>query len=321
MLTLDEAETRGRIDLDRLLAAIERALVMAARGTGQVNPVVIGRGLQEGQSFSIKSGRSIEDGLVGVKIGGYWPGAEELGLPRHASTIILLDPHTGRPRALLAASALNGPRTAAAGAAAARVLMRADAAVLGVIGTGNQARHEIRAMTRIHRFERLIIAGRAPGKTVAFLDSLAAENGLPAAEVVLIDECAARADVLVTATTARAPLFDAALVRPGTHLASMGSDQRGKQELPPALLRAARLFCDLPQQSIDVGEYQHVADDVRSGNLALTAIGDVIDGRASGRCSCDEITVFDSSGIALQDLYAAACILGEDEVLTAHAHR
>lgn len=89
----------------------------------------------------------------------------------------------------------------------------------------------------------------------------------------------------------------------------MGSDQKGKQELPPALLRRAKLFADVPQQSVQIGELQHVAEDVAAGRCTITAIGAVLAGKATGRTSRDDVTVFDSSGIALQDLFVAQAIL------------
>lgn len=126
---------------------------------------------------------------------------------------------------------------------------------------------------------------------------LKAETALPKAA------CAA-ADIIVTATPAKSPLFEAAWVRPGTHLASMGSDAPGKQELPPQLLAEASLFCDLPEQSRAIGEFQHAP-----AAAILTAIGDVLSGARPGRRSPDEITVFDSSGLSLQDLYVARYLL------------
>ena len=111
------------------------------------------------------------------------------------------------------------------------------------------------------------------------------------------------------ATPAREPLFDAAWVRPGTHVASMGSDAPGKHELPTELLSRVSLFCDLPSQSLQIGDFQHVRAAIEAGTLAVTPIGDVIEGRAQGRRSEDEITVFDSSGISLQDLYMADALI------------
>jgi len=109
-----------------------------------------------------------------------------------------------------------------------------------------------------------------------------------------------QADIVVTATPARVPLFEATWIRPGTHIACMGADSKGKQEIPPLLYPLARLSCDLPAQSRSIGEFQHVAS---SGEVV--AIGDVLAGVQSGRESKDDITVFDSSGIALQDPFVA----------------
>jgi ornithine cyclodeaminase len=91
----------------------------------------------------------------------------------------------------------------------------------------------------------------------------------------------------------------------------MGSDTKDKQELPVDLLRTGRLFCDLPPQSVRIGEFQHVADEVSRGEVVLTAVGAVLTGRAAGRRSDDEITVFDSSGVAVQDLYVATALISK----------
>jgi ornithine cyclodeaminase len=125
----------------------------------------------------------------------------------------------------------------------------------------------------------------------------------------LPEEAVRAADIVVAATSSYEPMFDAAWVGPGTHIASMGSDAPGKRELPSGLFRRARLFCDLLSQSVQIGEYQHVRDEIDTGVLAVTPIGDVIEKRAPGRRFDDEITVFDSSGIALQDLYMADALI------------
>jgi ornithine cyclodeaminase len=89
----------------------------------------------------------------------------------------------------------------------------------------------------------------------------------------------------------------------------MGSDAPGKHELPSELLSRASLFCDLPSQSLEIGEFQHVRDEIEAGVLAVTAIGDVVEKRATGRRRDDEVTVFESSGISLQDLYMADALI------------
>ena len=124
------------------------------------------------------------------------------------------------------------------------------------------------------------------------------------AEAAGAEEACAAADIIVTATPARAPLFEADWVRPGTHVASMGSDARGKQELPPDLFRRAALFCDLAEQARSIGEFQHADSDA-----VLTPLGEVLSGRHPGRGSDEAITIFDSSGLSLQDLTIARHLL------------
>lgn len=297
--------------IDRKIAfdAIRAALVAAADGSGSVNPVVIGRGLNDGETFSMKSGLLRGLPAVGLKVGGYWPGNDAKGLPRHQSAILLLDPETGRLMAVVEGGALNGLRTAAADAVAASILARADAATLAIFGAGKQALHEVRAICDIRPIRRIFVTSRnaasADRMSATLRDVLPPEIQVVSADA---EHAARNADILVTATPARAPLFDAAWVRPGTHLASMGSDQVGKQELPPALFPRARLFCDLPEQAVVIGEMQH-AKALVDGGQPLAAIGDVLRGAVAGRTSDDEITIFDSSGIALQDLAIAAAVL------------
>lgn len=303
MQFVSEEQSAALISPEIAYAAVREALVAAVGGQAHVFPAVIAHGSDAGNIFTVKSGAAPE--FAGVKIGSYWPG--NVHIPRHGTTVLLLDQDTGRLRAVVEASAVNAYRTAAADAVAADVLARPDAVTLAVFGTGHQALHECLALSRIRPLEAVHVVARTPEHGERFLAELAG-HGLRARLTPAEQACRA-ADIVVTATTATAPLFDAGWITPGTHVASMGSDARGKQELPPELLRAACLFCDLPGQSVVIGEFQHVADLVAEGTLAVTAIGNVLTGVAPGRRSAQEITVFDSSGIALQDLAVATALL------------
>ena len=280
----------------------------AIDGSAAVNPVVIARGLSDAETFSIKSGAARRERIVGFKVGSYWPNNTAAGLAPHGSAIFLLNPDTGRLMAMVEASRLNGTRTAAADAVAAHLLARPTATTLTIIGTGHQAEFEAHALCAIRPIERILLVTRETARALPLRDRLAEQLGISVA-ITPVEQGCREADILVTVTPARAPLFEPDWVRPGTHVASMGSDQSGKQELPPALLLRSRLFCDLPAQSLAIGEFQHVKSAVESGSIAVTAIGEVLLGRASGRRSAEEITVFDSSGLALQDLFVAASLL------------
>lgn len=273
---------------DAFLAVVDDAVIF---------PAVIAHGSAPTNRISIKTAST---GLfAGLKVGSFWPGNVELGLPRHNSLILMFDQNVGRIEWAIEAGKVNAYRTAAADAVAAKALARENASVLAVFGAGNQAFYECKAVARIRPIERVLVVARDAAKGNAFVATLKNE-GLDAS-CVDAEEACERADIIVTATPSRAPLFDADWVRPGTHIASMGSDAAGKQELPPALFARASLFCDLPSQAVVMGDFQHFKGD----RASIVPIGKVLNGEVHGRTSPEQITIFDSSGIALQDLTIA----------------
>jgi ornithine cyclodeaminase len=305
MIYISEEESAALVTHELAYEAVRRALVAAASEQSLVFPAVLGRAREATNTFSIKSGSSND--LTGVKIGSFWSGNPARGLPRHNSTIVLLDQETGRLGAVIEAGKVNAYRTSAADAVAADLLARNDAKVLAIFGAGNQAGFEVAALARIRPVETvLVVAGPSPRRD-AFVEWIRAQ-GL-AARAASAEDAVCQADIVVTATPSRKPLFQADWVRGGTHVVSMGSDSPGKQELPTELLSKASLFCDLPSQSVQIGDFQHARDRIEAGTLHVTPIGEVIAGRVRGRRSDQQITVFDSSGISLQDLYMAEALI------------
>ena len=305
MIYISEEESAALVTHELAFEAARQALVAATSKQSGVFPAVLGRAREATNTFSIKSGSS--DHLTGVKIGSFWSGNPARGLPRHNSTIVLLDPQTGRLGAVIEAGKVNAYRTAAADAVAADLLARKQAKVLAIFGAGNQADFEVMALARIRPIETVLVVARPSQRRDAFVERVN-DVGLKA-RAVSAEEAVRTADIVVTATPSREPLFDAAWVVPGTHIVSMGSDAPGKRELPSELLSRASLFCDLPSQSLEIGEFQHVRDAIDAGVLAVTSIGDVIEKRVPGRRFDNEITVFDSSGISLQDLCTADALI------------
>lgn len=296
--------------------AVSAAFQAMASGEAKLYPVVNAMVEAPNTAFTIKAGLNARQGLVGLKIGSYWPkNAEHFGLANHNSTTLLLDHETGAPRALINARELNGLRTAAANAVATDALARTDAAVLLVIGAGHQARYEARALCDVRRIRRLLIWSRTP----AHAEAMAAElRDLAVDELAVVHDlaaAAAEADIITTVTTARAALLPASSIRPGVHISAMGADMEGKQELDPAGLRTALLFADWPAQSAAIGEFQHACKAGLRRAEEIVAMGDVLAGRRAGRMSRDDVTVFDSSGVAIQDLNVAQAVL--DAVLAA----
>lgn len=300
MIHITEEQSAAIASHELAFDAVRAALIAAATPEAVSFPVVLGHGSDPENRFTVKS--SADGKLAGLKVGTYFPSNDAQGLPRHSSTILLFDQARGRIGAVVEGSRLNAYRTAAADAVATDALARPDATVLAIFGTGHQAAYEVAAVARVRPLTRILVVGRNPEKVVTFVHELSTK-GLPAKSADAGFACR-QADIIVTATTAQAPLFTAEGVRPGTHISTMGSDATGKQELPPELLSHATLFADLPEQSLRIGEFQHAARDAE-----VSAMGAVLSGRAAGRRDEEEITIFDSSGLSIQDLYIARAVL------------
>lgn len=310
MRFIREEESAALVTHEMAFEAAREALIAAVAPGTTLFPAVLGHGTDTANRFSIKSGTTAD--YAGLKVGSFWHRNPEKGLPRHNSVILLFDQEVGRIDTVIEAGHVNAYRTAAADAVAASLLARPDSAVLALFGAGNQGLYECAALARILPIREVRVVARDPSKVAGFAERLQAQAGRAIAVTPSTPEEACRAaDVIVTATPSRAPLFEAAWVKPGTHLSAMGADAKGKQEMPPALLERASLFCDLPAQSLVMGEFQHVAESVQAGRTRLRAIGDLLASGEAGRISDEEITAFDSSGIALQDLTIARAILAK----------
>ncbi|MFC9128214.1 ornithine cyclodeaminase family protein [Streptomyces sp. NPDC057099] len=301
LLHVTEGQTAAVVDEELALDAARAAFAATVDGT--VFPSLAAHGSDPANRFTLKPSASAAH--AGVKIGTYWPGNTEHGLPRHHSTLLLFDQTIGRIAAVLDVGAANAHRTAAADALAVDLLARPDAATLAVFGTGHQAAYEIRAVSRVRPIKDVLVVGRNAQRIQHMTDALTSEGHTTRAADAA--EACALADVIVTATTTRADspaLFEDDWVRPGTHISAMGADAPGKRELPPALFDRAHVFCDLPEQARRMGECQNAPE-----GTPLTPLGEVLLGHHPGRSSVDDITVFDSSGIGLQDLYLGLALL------------
>ena len=287
--------------------AVREAFEAVAVDRSQVFDVVIGTGLNKGEAFAIKSGIDNENEMVGFKCGTYWAGNHDNGLPAHGSTILLLNPETGFPQVLVNASYLNGYRTAAADAIAVSCLARADAAVLGVIGAGLQAEQEIRAVAEVRALSLIKIFTRSETRADWIADRL--KDMDIDIQLTSAEHAVRGSDIVVTVTPSESPLVQNEWIGEGTHISAMGADDVGKHELDTAILKRASLFADYPRQSIVIGEFQHAYTEglIRSA-AEICALGLVTLGKSPGRVSDSQITIFDSSGIAVQDLAVAGAI-------------
>ncbi len=292
-------------------SAVRRALIAITEPDSMLFPVSIGRGLPTDSMVAVKSGLSAPEGIVGLKVGTYWPDNAVYGLANHGSSTLLLDPKTGMPTALFNAVALNGLRTAAANAVATDALARSDARVLLVVGAGHQARCEVAALCDIRTISRVLVWSRNPDHARIMVEEMSSNSAIQFVAVTDLKSATREADIITTVTPSTKALIQSEWVQPGTHISAMGADKRGKKELDPQLMKRAMLFADYPPQSVEIGEFQHAVGMSLVQEKNITAIGDVLSGVCKGRENDGSITVFDSSGIALQDIAVALAILDE----------
>jgi ornithine cyclodeaminase/alanine dehydrogenase-like protein (mu-crystallin family) len=225
------------------------------------------------------------------------------------ATYLLLDSATGRPRLALAAGHLTALRTAATSAVATAFLARPQAEVLGVVGTGRQARAHLELLPRLRSYRRLLVAGSDPGRGREFARRMSAELGAPV-EAVDAAACAAAADVLCACTTAREPLFDGGLLRPGTHLNLVGGFQPDAREVDDVTVLRSRVVVDTYEGAL--AEAGDLLIPLRKGLIGrdhiIADLHELVSGKAAGRLGPADITLFKSVGCALEDLVAAELV-------------
>jgi ornithine cyclodeaminase len=307
MYLVTEATAQQTVTLEMALDAMEGVFAALDAGDAEVFPVANCHGVDPSEKFSVKSGLLRKSGVFGTKIGSYWPQNKSRGLANHASTVVLLDPVCGLPRALVQSTYLTSLRTAAVDAVAVRHLARADAQVLGLVGGGHQAFFDARAIALVRRLNLIKVWSRSERAR----DQLAArlvDIGLPAIPVDDIVE-AADSDIVSTVTPVETPLVRRSWIKAGTHVSAMGADAPGKGELDPALTVGARCFADVVAQSVTMGEFEAAFERGLLTREDITPLGAVIRGRLPGRTAPGDVTLFDSSGVALQDLAIAEIAL------------
>lgn len=307
MIIVPERAVGELISPAECLTAVEGVFAAMARRSARNFPVVREAIGHCDALYGFKSGFDRESLALGLKSGGFWPGNARLGLTNHQSSIVLFDADTGRCQAVVGGNLLTALRTAAAAALSIRYLARPDARVLGIVGAGHQAAYQLRAALTERSFERVVGWNRDPAK-LARLAGVADEFGLPF-EAVSIEQLGSASDVIITITSSFAPIVKASSVRPGTHLACMGTDTKGKQEVEAALVAASKPFTDEVAQAVSIGECQHAISEGLIWEADIVEIGAVVIGAHPGRTSPDEITLFDGTGVGLQDLAVAAAVV------------
>ena len=307
-----EAELRGAVALDlTAVDVIERAFVALASG-GVVMPPILSMELPSANGeVDVKTAYIPGFDGFAIKVSPGFFDNPKLGLPSLNGLMILFSATTGLVQAVFLDNGyLTDIRTAAAGAVAARHLAPEVVETAGVIGTGVQARLQMRAAHLVRPFSRVLVHGRDAAKAEACAEDLSRALGIPAEVAADAAGMVAQCQLVVTTTPARAPVLMADWLHPGLHVTAMGSDQAGKTEIDPmALVRADAYVCDRVSQCETSGELEAaLASGLWTGDRPAE-LGEVIAGTRTGRQAPGDITIADLTGTGAQDTAIASHVM------------
>lgn len=320
MLILNAADLRQALPMKDAVAAMRSAFAAFSAGRAQV-PLRTHLSVDRRDGVALIMPASIEDPkaeALAVKVLTVFPQNPARGEPLIQAAVLVLDPETGRPSALLEGGTLTALRTGAASGLATELLARPDAKVAAIFGAGVQGRTQLEAVCTVRGIETALVCDPSPGATERFIAELAGRDSFPAElRAATAREAAAEADVLCTATVSPTPVFADADLSSGAHVNAVGSYQPEVQELPPETVARARVFVD--DREAALAETGDLIQPIRAGLFGpehiAADLGELVLGSARGRESDDELTLFKSVGLAVQDAAAARAALARAEEL------
>jgi alanine dehydrogenase len=305
VLWLEQSDVKSVIDMSLTLDAVEHGFFEHGLKKVQMPPKsYLYFNKHNGDLRTMPSFMEEQD-IAGVKIVNVHTNNREKGLPTVMGVIVLNSTQTGAPLAVMDGTHITDMRTGAAGGVAAKYLARKDSRVVGMVGTGGQARTQLLALSKVMDIEEVKMTCRNISHCTSFeSDMKQVIDADFSSKDSIRDVC--DCDVLITTTPVRKPLVMSEWVREGTHINAIGADARGKQELDPALLKRSTVIVDDIVQASHSGEINvPFSTGIISQSDIHAEIGEVIAGIKQGRRSDDDITIFDSTGLAIQDLVTA----------------
>jgi ornithine cyclodeaminase/alanine dehydrogenase-like protein (mu-crystallin family) len=307
-LILARVDVAALMDAGEWLEAVENGFAAAASGKASSPPPMAVDG--RGGTFHAKGARiDLERRYVALKLNGNFPDNPGLrGLPTIQGALLLCDGETGSLLAIMDSIEVTLQRTAAATALAARFLARPDSRQILICGCGEQANAQLAALKAVLPLRSALAWDRDHDRSRAFAEEQS-DDGFFVEPATDLAEASRASDVIVTCTTARSPFLEERFVRPGTFVAAVGADSHEKSEVQPALMRRALVVADILDQCATMGDLHHaIAAGVMDRGDVHAELSELVGGSKKGRCDDEQITLFDSTGTALQDVAAAALI-------------
>ena len=309
MLILTRSQIAGLLPFEEYVRVVEDAFRAHAEGRS-LEPAIMHVDAPDGE-FHIKAGGLLQpEPYFALKSnGGFFQNRARHNLPNIQGMVILASAATGLPLAVMDSMEITIQRTGAATAVAAKYLARPDSAVCTICGCGNQGRVQLRGLCHALPIRKAFAWDRQRETAEEFARAMSAELGIEVIATTDLHGAVAQSDACVSATPARQPILGLGDLPPGIFLSAVGADSPDKQELDAHLLPDASVFGDLLAQCASVGEFHHgIAEGLVRREDFRGELGQLVTGRRPGRTSAEEITIFDSTGTAMQDVAAAVAV-------------
>jgi alanine dehydrogenase len=307
VLLLGRNEIEELLSMDEAIEAVEHSFRLETEG-GTIMPPKLYLNLPSYQG-DFRAMPVYIDGSAGVKWVSVYPDNWRQNLPSIVATIILCDPNTGYPLAIMDGTYITNMRTGAAGGVAVKYLARRDSSVIGFIGAGTQAKTQLLAISKVlPQIKEAKVFDLHQYTSLKYAEEMGARLSLNISTVETIEE-ATEADIVVTTTPSRTPIVKKQHIRPGTHINAIGADAKGKQELEADLLTGAKIIVDDIEQASHSGEINvPLSEGVIKVEDIYGTLGEVAANMKKGRENDEEITIFDSTGLAIEDIICAKLI-------------
>lgn len=307
-LILTSRQVSRLIDMPQVLKAVEAAFRSYGKRKVQMPAKIYLHLDKYGGDFRAMPAYIEGAEVAGLKWVNVHPQNRRFGLPAVMALIVLSDPLTGLPLCIMDGTVITNQRTGAAGAIAAKYLARKDSSIIGLVGCGAQARMQLLALNELFKIKLVNVWGNKTEYAREFLKDMRFLNlEMRIAETIYY--CVRNADIIVTTTPVRKPIVKSAWIKEGTHINAIGADAKGKEELKPQLLKRSKIIVDDFQQASHSGEINvPLSKGIITAKDIYACLGDVIVGKKKGRVSKKEITIFDSTGLAIQDVAVANAV-------------
>jgi len=308
---LTEQQVQSLLPMADLVAAMEAALARFSAGE-VLQPVrtVLTVGPTRAY-FGLMPAYVPNPGSLGAKLVTVFSGNLAKQLPSHLATILLLDPETGSLQALMDGRYITEARTAAVSAVSARFLAKPDASTLAILGTGVQARSHLEAYAEVRGLKDVRVWSPKERSRERFVSDMSGHVAAPIRAMATAEQAVRGADLIVLVTSSATPVIESAWVGPGAHVVSVGACRPDQREMDPALVARARLYVD--SRAAALVESGDVVMGISEGRFTVSHVqgelGEVVLGRVQGRTADDQITVFKSLGMAVEDVVAADLVL------------